>query len=246
MLLAVDIGNTFTKFGVFENGDLRSKFAVETDTDDLVGAVDGRLDTHPDAAVVCSVVPEAAERVGRLFKHGFKIQPTWVDSSSDFGLEIKHRPRVSMGADRLVNSFAAAEKYGPPVLVLSFGTATTIDFVNEKRVLVGGLIAPGMSLMAKTLREHTAKLPEVDAKRPKNLLGASTEDAIRSGIYLSAVGLVETAVDRVHREFGDMKVVATGGFAKEIAAATDRIEIVDEDLTLYGLANLAGRLNGKK
>jgi len=246
MLLAVDIGNTYTKFGVFENGELRSKFAVETDTDDLVGAVDGRLDSNPDAAVVCSVVREAAERVGRLFQHGFGIKPVWIDSSIDFGLDIKHKPRTSIGADRLTNSFAAAEKYGVPVLVLSFGTATTIDFVNEKRVLAGGLISPGMSLMAKALHEHTAKLPEIDAKRPKHLLGASTEDAIRSGIYLSTVGLVETAVDRIRGEFGDMKVVATGGFAKEIAAATDRIEIVDEDLTLYGLAILANRLNAKK
>jgi type III pantothenate kinase len=246
MLLAVDIGNTFTKFGVFENGDLRAKFAVETDTDDLVGAVDGRLDSHPDAAVVCSVVPEAAERVGRLFQHGFGIKPVWIDSSVDFRLDVKHRPRNTIGADRLVNSFAAAEKYGLPILVLSFGTATTIDFVNEKRVLVGGLIAPGMSLMAKALHEHTAKLPDIDTKRPKKLLGASTEDAIRSGIYLSTIGHVEIAVDRIHSEFGEMKVVATGGFAKEIAAATDRIEIVDEDLTLYGLEILYRRLSVRK
>ncbi len=246
MLLAVDIGNTYTKFGVFENGKLRSKFAVETDTDDLVGEVDGRLESQLDAAVVCSVVPEAAERVGRLIHHGFGLDPIWIDTKVDFGIDIKHHPRASIGADRLVNSFAAAEKYGVPVLCLSCGTATTMDCVNESRVLVGGLIAPGMSLMAKALHEHTAKLPEIDAKRPKNLLGATTEDAIRSGIYLSTIGLVETAVDRIHRVFGEMKVVATGGFAAEIAGGTDRIEVVDEDLTLYGLAILAGRLSAEK
>ncbi len=242
MLLAVDIGNSFTKFGLFENGELSSKFVVETDTDDLVGAIDGRLESHFDEAIVCSVVPEAAERLGRLVKHGFGLEPVWVDSKTNVGLEIKHEPRESIGADRVVNSFAAAEKYGVPVIVLSFGTATTVDLVNRDRVLAGGLIAPGMRLMAKALHEHTAKLPEIDATLPKDLLGTTTADAIASGIHLSVVGFVEYAVDSIHRVFGDAGVVATGGLASAVAAATDRIETVDDDLTLDGLALLAGRL----
>ena len=242
MLLAVDIGNSFTKFGVFENGELRSKFAVETDTEDLVGAIDGRLESHFDEAIICSVVPEAAERLGRLVKHGFGLEPVWVDSKTNVGLKIMHTPRESIGADRVVNSFAAAEKYGVPVIVLSFGTATTVDLVDGDRVLAGGLIAPGMRLMAKALHEHTAKLPEVDAGPPKELLGTSTADAIASGIQLSVVGFVEYAVDSIRRQVGEARVVATGGLAAAVAAGTDRIEIIDDDLTLDGLALLAGRL----
>jgi type III pantothenate kinase len=243
MLLAVDIGNSLTKFAVFEGDDLTTKFSVETDSDDLVGAIEGRLDSGFDSAIVCSVVPDAAERLGRLLVHGFGVDPIWVDSETDVGLIVKHEPRTSLGTDRLVNSFAAAEKYGTPVIVCSFGTATTIDLVNKKREMVGGLIAPGMQLMARSLHEHTAKLPEIDAAAPDDILGTTTEDAIRSGIYLSIVGLVESAVDNIREKYRNPQTVATGGFARAIAAATDRIDVVDEDLTLEGLRLIAVKVN---
>lgn len=245
MLLAVDVGNSLTKFAVFDGDDLKTKFSVETDSDDLVGAIDGRLDSGFDSAVVCSVVPDAAERLGRLLIHGFSVEPLWIDSEIDVELDIKHTPKASLGTDRLVNSFAAAEKYGTPTIVCSFGTATTIDLVNAKREMVGGLIAPGMQLMARALSEHTAKLPEIHIAVPSYLLGTTTEEAIRSGIYLSIVGFVQNAVDNIRETYGEAQTVATGGFAKAIAESTDRIDVVDEELTLTGLMLIARIVNGR-
>lgn len=243
MLLTVDIGNSRTKFAVFHGDKLASKFSVNTDVDDLVGAIDGRLDDDFDSAVVCSVVPEAADRLGRLLEHGFGVKPIWVDSETDVGLEVKHTPRKTLGTDRLVNSFAGAEKYGTPVIVCSFGTATTIDFVNGDREMVGGLIAPGMELMAKALHAHTAKLPQIDMTVPSELLGTSTVDAIMAGVYLSVIGLLETAVSNIRDTFGDARVVATGGSSSDVAASTSVIDVIDQDLMFEGLRLIARRLN---
>lgn len=245
MLLAVDIGNSLTKFGIFEGDELRTKFSVETDVDDLVGAIEGRLDGDFDSAVVCSVVPEAAERLGRLLSHGFGVEPIWVDSETDVGLKVKHTPLTSLGTDRLVNCFAASEKYGTPVIVCSFGTATTIDVVNKKREMVGGLIAPGIQLMAKALHENTAKLPDIEASPVTETLGTTTDDAIRIGVYLSVIGLVETAVGKIRERHSTAKVIATGGFAAAVASATEQIDLIDENLTFEGLRLVARKLNAR-
>lgn len=235
MLLAVDIGNTSTKFGVFDGEELVSRFDVLTHSDDLVADIDGRLESNFDSAIVCSVVPEAGERLERLLTHGYKVAPKFVRPGAELGLKVLHEPIETLGPDRLVNSIAASEKYGTPVVICSFGTATTIDLVDEAGVLAGGLIAPGMQLMAKALHEHTAKLPQIEAAVPDNILGTTTEDAIRSGAFSSVVGLVERAIDVIARDRSDITVVATGGAAEVIAEATDRIDIVDPDLTLDGL-----------
>jgi type III pantothenate kinase len=242
MLLAVDVGNTSTKFGLFENGELADKFAVPTHSTDLVGDINGRLDAGFQKAIVCSVVPDAAERLQRLISNGFGIAPTFIKSDIDLGIKIRHEPVTALGPDRLVNSFAAAEIYGTPIIVVSLGTATTIDVVNEKREMLGGLIAPGVTLMARALKEHTAKLPEVDVTTPDEVLGRNTEDAIRSGVYLSVVGFLETAIAKIIDEVGDdARVIATGGFAEMIESDTPCIDVVEENLTLFGLNLIANR-----
>ena len=180
---------------------------------------------------------------------GTKVSLTWVgidtlfiNNNFDFGLTIKYEPLVAAGTDRLVNSFAATEKYGVPCIVCSFGTATTIDVVNEKRELLGGLIAPGMETMAKALHLNTAKLPEVEVKTLKSIIGHTTETSIQSGILYSQVGLIESAVSRISEKIGDIpNVVATGGFASLISESTSAINIVDENLTLDGLRMLYSR-----
>ena len=246
MLLAIDIGNSSIKFGVFDGAILQSKFSIATKTissvDDISSGVGLSLDRRITAAVVCSVVPEVEKALADFLRLDHGIKPIFVRNNFDFGLTIKYEPLEAAGTDRLVNAFAAAEKYGTPCIVVSFGTATTIDAINKKRELLGGLIAPGMATMAKALFLHTSKLPQIVIKKPDNIIGRTTETSIRSGIFYGQVGLVESAVVRIKGEIGnDAKVISTGGFASMIAADTDGIDTVDENLLLDGLRLLYSR-----
>ena len=240
MLLAIDIGNSSIKFGVFDGEILQSKFSVATKSissvDDISSGVGLSLDRRISAALVCSVVPEVEEAMANFLRLDHRIKPIFVRNNFDFGLTIKYEPLEAVGTDRLVNAFAVAEKYGTPSIVVSFGTATTIDAINEKRELLGGLIAPGMATMAKALHLNTAKLPEITIKKPDNIISRTTETSIHSGVFYGQVGLVESSISRMKNEIGQgAKVIATGGFASMIAADTDGIDIVDENLLLDGL-----------
>ncbi|MGQ0543286.1 MAG: type III pantothenate kinase, partial [Blastocatellia bacterium] len=159
-----------------------------------------------------------------------------------FWLTIKYDPITSVGTDRLINAFAAVTKYGKPIIACSFGTATTIDAVNENCEFLGGIIAPGMATLAESLHLKTAKLPRVEIAKPKQVIGSSTESSIMSGIFYGYVGLVEGLISRLGVELGDKaKVIATGGFARLIAPEVHAISIVDENLTLDGLRLVAER-----
>ena len=240
MLVAVDIGNTSIKFGVFDGETLLSKFSIPTkreiSVDELRIGIGIRLDMSIDAAIVCSVVPGVNSPLYTYLRSAYGLEPFFVTNDLDLGLTIKYEPLEAAGTDRIVNSFAASEKYCVPCIVCSFGTATTIDVVNEKRELLGGLIAPGMAVMSKMLHLNTAQLPEVDIIAPDAVINQTTETSIRSGIFYAQIGLVEAAVSRIKKEIGgDPKVIATGGFASMIAAKTDVIDIIGENLLLDGL-----------
>lgn len=243
MFLAVDIGNSAIKFGVFDGQRLISKFSIPTSNDlqstDLIEKVgSSRIST----ALVCSVVPGVNEEVDDLLRKAFDIDVRFVTNDMDFGLDIKYEPLHAAGTDRLVNAFSAAEKYGVAVIACSFGTATTIDVVDKNRVLIGGLIAPGMKTMAKALHLNTAQLPEIEINAPNAVINHTTETSIQAGIFYSQIGLVESSVARIKKEIGDNpKVIATGGFASMIAENTDVIDVVDQNLLLDGLRILAER-----
>ena len=248
MLLAVDIGNTSTKFGIFDGKRLTSKFSIATapnsTSDDLKNLVRDNIDKSVANAIVCSVVPSRDAPMRELLSDAGIHDPVFVTNSFDFGLQINYQPLSSLGTDRLVNSFAAAEKYGVPCIVCSFGTATTIDVVDRDRELLGGIIAPGMKTMAKALNLNTANLPEIEIEKPKSIIGNSTVASIQSGIFYGQIGMAEGIIARFKSEIGDNpKVIATGGFASLIAANTDSINIVDEDLLLDGLRLLHERIH---
>lgn len=242
MFLAIDIGNTSIKFGTFDGETLALKFVIPTKRDytaaEISEAVGRRLDGIPEDALVSSVVPEVDAAVTGYLS-AFDGAPTrFVRSTDDFGL-IFNFPINATGTDRLVNSFAAAEKYGVPVIVVAFGTATTFDVVAKSREHRGGLIAPGPATMAKALKMVASKLPEVQVVEPVNVLNTTPATAIQAGIFYSQIGLVEAAVRHIKPELGDdAKVIATGGFARLIAAKCKKVDVVDEDLTLEGLRML--------
>jgi type III pantothenate kinase len=241
MLLAIDIGNSLIKFGVFDEDHLVDKFTIPTKRDYRPDEIHlERLKPFEiDTVIVGSVVPELIKVVGKASETQFNVTPTFIDDSTDFGLKINYDPPESVGIDRLINASAASKKYGTPVIVCSFGTATVIDAVNKDKAFLGGIIAPGVKTMAAALRENAAQLPAVEIKEPDTLIGNSTESAIQSGIVNGHIAMAEGLIQKIISEFGTrdskLKVVATGGFAKLIASRIDAISEIDENLTLDGL-----------
>lgn len=240
MLLAIDIGNSNIKFGIFDREQLSSKFSIPSGPaltiEELRTAIARDIVPDINDVVVCSVVPAIDPVVREFAASVIKVDAMFVSNDIDLGLDVRYQPLAAAGTDRLVNSFAAAEKYGVPCIVCSFGTATTFDVVDRDRVLLGGVIAPGMKTISRALHLNTAKLPEVAIEKPAGVIGRDTVAAIQSGIFYGHVATVEGMITRIKNEVDDeAQVIATGGFAAIIAGSTDAIDIVDEDLLLDGL-----------
>lgn len=252
-LLAIDIGNSSTKFGIFESSSLLDKFSIPTRKDyamdelmfDRLLRVGERFVKY-EAALIASVVPELNGTLGDALVKQLNVTPRFIDHTFDFGIGIDYHPPESAGVDRLVNASAAAAKYGCPVVACSFGTATTFDVVSGEMHYIGGAIAPGMRTLAEALHIKTSKLPNVAVvEEPAAAIGQTTEDSIKSGVFHGYVGMVEGVLERIFEELGDeAKVVGTGGFAKTVAGKSSMIDLVDEDLTLDGVRMLAERQPG--
>jgi len=244
MLLAIDIGNTAMKFGVFEGDELRSKFVLPTRRDytceEMSESIAKHLTGTPDAVIFSSVVLELDRVANETFQNlGAGVRQ--VKPSDDLGLTFNFVIDQA-GTDHLINSFGAVELYGAPCIVIAFGTATGIDVVSRDREHLGGMIAPGPKATAKAMELIASKLPEVEITEPPNVINTTTETAIQSGIFYSQIGLVEVAVPHIKAEIGDdAKVIATGGYAPLIAEKCKTIDFIEPDLTLYGLKMLYSR-----
>ncbi len=240
MLLAIDIGNSSTKFGLFGPGGLIA--AARTNFDRGTGAPrlpKGILKTsvRPEQAIISSVVPGFETEYARLLKDEFGIASETVDHSLDFGLTVRYKPPEDCGIDRLLAAAAAVEMVGPPCIVCDFGTATTIDAVDANSVFLGGTISPGIGILAEALHGKTAKLPVVVIGEPPGVIGDSTANSIRSGIYYGYTGLVDGLIERISAELGaETKIVATGGNAGLLAPASRFLERIEPNLVLEGLA----------
>ena len=249
MLLAIDIGNSRTKFGIFDSDSLIDKFSIPSERDYAAEELlfdrlerSGDRFLRIDTVAACSVVPELNDTFRRAFKKLLNVTPVFIDHTFDFGLKINYDPPSAIGVDRLVNASAAAAKYGAPVIACSFGTATTFDVVTNTREHLGGAIAPGLRAMAESLHLKTSKLPLVSIEKPQSPLGTTTETSIRSGVYYGYIGLVEGILTRIFEDLGEKpRVIGTGGFVKTVAAESGMIDIVDEDLTLQGVRLIADR-----
>ena len=269
MLLAIDIGNSSIKFGIFESGSLVNKFLIPTRPDytihellfDRLRDIGGEF-PRIDEVAVSSVVPELDEVLRQACGDLIKITPVFIDHTFDFGLKINYEPVTAVGTDRLINASAAVKKYGEPLIVCSFGTATTIDAVNSAGEYLGGTIAPGMNTLAEALHLKTSKLPLVAIEKPESVIGHTTVDSIRSGVFFGYIGLVEGLISRIDAELlsaaeglntwsgsegavnvtaNKPSVIATGGFARLIAENCDLIDTVDENLMLEGIRMLFER-----
>ncbi len=243
MLLAIDIGNTNTKFGVFDEENLVARRTIATIRHNSAAQINqtiiGELNDNIESAIISSVVPELNETFIELCESYFKVTPVFVSHDFNFGFINRYNPPESVGIDRLITAFAGVEKYGKPLIVCGFGTATTIDAVNSNNEYLGGIITAGMNLLADSLPQRTSKLPQILLQKPAKVIGNSTVSAIQAGVYFGYIGLVDGLIRRIIDELGEKpKVIATGGLANLIAETSEMIEVVDEKLMLDGLRSL--------
>jgi type III pantothenate kinase len=249
LLLAVDVGNTNTVFGLYRErqplGQWRISTVRERTADEYAAALIQLITLkgfrHGDvsAAVISSVVPQALPPLKSMCREFFGCEAKVVTEDLAVTAPVAVENPREVGADRLVNAVAAHARYGGPLIVVDFGTATTFDVIDQEGRYCGGVIATGINLSLEALHRAAAKLPRVAVERPPQVIGGSTVTAMQSGVYWGYVGLIEGVVSRIKAEFGQpMKVVATGGLAGLFAGATDVIEHVDRDLTMAGLVEL--------
>ena len=252
MLLAFDAGNTNVVAALHDGMSWRGIWRIATDpqrTSDEYAVwllslleLQGLKRADVKRAVIGTVVPAALYHLRRLCRDWFDVEPLVVRSNLDWGFEIRMDNPDEVGADRLLNALAAHARYGGPLVVIDFGTATTFDVVDGAGAYLGGVIAPGINLSIEALHRAAARLPRIGMGRPHAVIGTNTVAAMQSGVFWGYVGLVEHMVARIKGEFGaPLKVIATGGLAPLMAEGATVIEHIDADITLEGLRLLAAR-----
>jgi type III pantothenate kinase len=246
MLLAVDIGNTNIALGVFDGKKLIQHWKIRSEqgkTSDEYKIILLNLlsPAHLKAeslqsVIISSVVPPLTPVFQNLSQDLLKINPMVVGPGLKTGMPILYENPQEVGADRVVASVAAFEKYGGPAIIVDFGTATTFDVISKDGEYLGGSIAPGIQIAAEALYLKTAKLPRIEIKKPKNAIGRTTVTSMQSGLYFGYIGLISNIIDEISKELGeDIKIIATGSFASQIYPDLASIEYLEPYLVLDGL-----------
>jgi type III pantothenate kinase len=250
MLLAIDVGNTNIVLGVFDRDTLVHSWRLQTlrerTSDELGLLVDGLFaHYHLDAArihgvILGSVVPPLTGTIRAMVERYFGVSALNVEPAVNTGMPILYDNPSEVGADRIVNGVAAWERFGSaggrPMVVVDFGTATTLDAISANGEYLGGAICPGVTISADALFQRAARLPRIDVRKPSRVVGRTTVGAMESGLFYGYVGMVEGLVRRMDAELGGNAIcVATGGLADVISPETSLIHHVDADLTLHGL-----------
>ena len=247
MILVVDVGNTNINFGVYEGEKMLVMFKLTAKVDrtsdefglNIRELLDlSNIDKNSITGVaIASVVPNVMHSLIAAIERYIGCKPLIVGPGTKTGIKVATENPKEMGADRIVDAVAAYEKYGGPILVLDFGTATTYDLVTEDGSLIVGITAPGIRISAKALWEDTAKLPEIEIKKPASILAKETVSSMQAGLVYGQIGQTEYIIEKVKEESGlkNLKVIATGGLGSIISDETDKIEVYDKFLTLDGL-----------
>jgi type III pantothenate kinase len=246
MLLAVDVGNTQTVFGVFAGDDLRERWRVATEaerTADEIGALVDRLlelrelDLEEiDGVCLASTVPVLVREYEAFAERYARAPLLVVGPGVKTGIPILYDNPHEVGPDRIVNAAAARDRYGAPCIVVDFGTSTNFDAVSRSGEYIGGVLAPGIEVSMDALFARAARLVKIDFVEPPTVIGKTTVAGLQSGLVYGFAGQVDGIVDAMKRELGDeSRVIATGGLADLISPHSAAIELVDPDLTLEGL-----------
>jgi len=253
MLLAVGIGNTSIKLGVFNDDSLIATFQVASTVsrlpDEYALTILGLLklkDIAPvqitEAALWCTV-PALLSTFEELLQKHFNIRPLIVAAGVKTGIKIRMDNPREVGADRISNAVAAYALYGGPLIIVDMGTATTFDTVSQDGDYLGGAIAPGILMAAEALFTRPAQLYRVSLSAPKKTIGTNTVTAMQAGIIYGYTALVEGLVTRLQRELPALaKIIATGGYASLIMKETDMLDIYNPDLSILGL-RITSRIN---
>jgi type III pantothenate kinase len=255
MLLAIDAGNTNVVFALYEGRTIRTRWRIATDprrTADEYAVwlvrlmeIEGYDRTQVSQIIVSTVVPRALHNIEVLANRYFNA-PLLVAGKDPvgYGIEIDVEEPRSLGADRAVNAVAAHDRYPGDLIVVDFGTATTLDAIDFNGAYKGGIIAPGINLSLDALVGNTAMLPRIAIEVPssRSVIGRNTEEQMLIGVFWGYVAMMEGLIARMREQIGrPAKVIATGGLAVLFDEATDIFDAVDADLTLDGLALLAER-----
>lgn len=247
MILVIDVGNTNMTMGVYDGETLRTTFRLMTKTprtsDEYGIAITQLLQNNGitpkalDGAIVASVVPAVMHALMGAVRRYTKTAPLIVGPGMKTGIRITTEDPRGVGADRIVDAVAAYEKYGGPVLVLDFGTATTYDLITADGCFAAGITAPGIRISSEALWSQTARLPDIEIRKPKTILAQETISSMQAGLVYGQIGQTEYIIKKVREESGlkNIRVVATGGLGRLITDETKAIDIYDPTLTLEGL-----------
>ncbi|MFQ6791833.1 MAG: type III pantothenate kinase [Thomasclavelia sp.] len=246
MLVVIDIGNTNITMGLFDQDQIVGNYRLTTKLDrtsdeygfmllSFLSASNIAVEQIEDV-IIASVVPKIMYSFNNSIKKYFHKEPINIGPGIKTGIRIKIDNPKELGADRLVDAAGAFYIYGGPCLVIDFGTATTFDIINDHGDFLGGVIAPGIGTSANALSNQAAKLPEIEIKKPKKIIGKNTVSSMQAGIVYGYIGLTENIICALKTEYGDnLKVISTGGLGRIIFNETDLIDVYDRDLTFKGL-----------
>ena len=247
MLLTVDVGNTNITLGLFKEDKVYATFRITTQvvrTSDEFGSLIAEMIARKGIninsikdVIISSVVPKVMYSLNSGIIKYFGIKPIIVGVGTKTGIKINRTDPREVGSDRIVDAVAAYELYGGPCIVIDFGTATTYDLVSRDGTLEAAVTAPGIKICAKALWNETAKLPEIEIRKPASILAKDTITSMQAGIVYGYIGQSEYIIDKMKEESGldDIKVIATGGMGRIIYENTDKIDIYDNQLTLQGM-----------
>lgn len=256
MLLAIDVGNTNSLIGVYRGNLLVGHWFISTvkeRTSDETGMVLLSFLSHEgidvrqiDDVIICSVVPPAMHAIVNAIRKYIGKKPILVETGIKTGINIKYENPREVGSDKIVNAVGALKLYGGPLIIVDFGTATTFCAVSSGKDYLGGIICPGIKISVEALFEKAAKLPRIEIAKPRYIIGRTTVSSMQSGIIYGFTGQADYIVNLMKREMKEegIKVVATGGMAKLIAAESSTIDEVNPLLTLEGLKTIY-ELNSK-
>ncbi|TXL63462.1 type III pantothenate kinase [Cerasibacillus terrae] len=247
MLFVLDVGNTNTVLGVFQENELKHEWHIKTDrykTEDEFGMLikslfeyKGLLFSDITGVIISSVVPPIMFALERMCKLYFQIEPLIVGKDTVLSfLKINYPNPQEIGADRVVNAVGALVEHKGPLIIIDFGTATTYCYINEMEEYEGGLISPGINISMDALYQRAAKLPKIEIEEPDHVIGRSTVEAMQAGVFYGAVAQIDGIVRRMKQSKGtDPTIIATGGLAPLVGGASETIQIIDSHLTLKGL-----------
>ena len=248
MLLVIDVGNTNTVIGVYENDVLKEDWRISTVRENTADEfnilaralfADRGIDlSRITRIIISSVVPSSVRILNAFCERYLKLTPLWIDPPAVKKLmPILYTNPNEVGADRIVNAVAAYDAYKTALIIIDFGTATTFDAITARGEYLGGAICPGVMISSEALFQRASRLPRVEIfKAPEKVIGDDTIESIKSGIIYGNAAMVDGMVARMAKEMAaEPRIIATGGLAPLIAEVSNTIEVVDQSLTLNGL-----------